>query len=113
VSGRVFWQYTAPGDTAKPFLEFGFIGDAPSVNTPVGMFVRFEVFVLGEESNILAMDPIADAVITCLHDTQVTTPLGRTMIPEYRRDGRMDFWVEAERANIIRLQFWIPSDFWT
>lgn len=113
VGGRVFWEYTTPADTEKPLLEMAFVGDLPSINSPLGMFIQLEILVFGEEGDILSLDPIADSVVSNLHNTNVTTPKGRVIRPEYKRDSRFDWWNETLKANIIRLKFWIPTDFWT
>jgi len=113
VSGRVFWEYTASAETVKPFLEMAFMSDIPSVNTPLGMFIRLEVLVVGEEANIIALDPIADMIVSIMHKQDVMTPDLRVIVPEYRRDSKFDFWYEILRASAIRLEFWIPTDFWT
>ena len=113
VGNRVFWGWTAPADTVKPFLEMSFIGELPQVNNPCGLWMQVEVLVVGEESDILSLDPIADLVVTVMHNQQVATPLLRIIKPRYIRDSRIDFWDENLRANIIRLKFLIPTDFWT
>jgi hypothetical protein len=112
VGGRVYWGYTARADTVKPFLEFSFLSDVPSVRTPLGMFHRIEVIVVGEESNILDLDPIADLVVSVLHDQVILTPDGRYIRLEYRRGSKYDFYYEPLRANAIRIEFWLPTDFW-
>jgi hypothetical protein len=113
VGGRVFWEYTAPADTEKPLLVMGFLSDVASVNITQGMFIRVEVLVLGEQGTHMALDPIADLVVSSLHHQDVTTPDGRTIRPEYRRNSKIDFFSEDYRAAAIRLEFWVPTDFWT
>lgn len=109
---KVFWEWTAPADIQKPYIEIAFMGELAPVNG-CAVWMQLEVLVFGEESNILAIDPIADHVVSSLHNQDVITPDGRTIRPKYVRDSRMDFWVETPRANGIRLKFLIPSDFWT
>jgi len=111
VGGRVFWQHTAPADTVKPFLEIAFLGELPSL-TPLGTMMQVEVLCLGEEANIMGLDPVADAVITALDGPEITTPDGRTITLEYWNDSRIDGWSEELRANIIRLKFILPTDAW-
>lgn len=111
VGDRVFWGWTAPADTQKPFLEISFLGELPSDN-PCGTWMQLEVLVIGEESNILALDPIADTVGHALHNMRIPTPDGRAIRPEQTRDARIDGWSESLRANIIRLKFLIPTDVW-
>lgn len=110
---KVFWGWVAPGDTEKPFIVLTFTGDLPSINTPLGMFIQFDVDIFGQEGNILNIDPIADDVVSCLHQTDIVTPDGRIIRPEYRRDARVDYWSEDFRANVIHLRFLLPTDFWT
>ena len=111
VAGRVFWGHTAPADTLKPFLEIAFLGELPSA-TPLGTMMQVEVLCLGEESNIMGLDPVADAVVTALDGPQITTPDGRTITLEYWNDSRIDGWSEELRANVIRLKFILPTDAW-
>lgn len=113
VSGRVFWKFTAPADTEKPFIEMGFLTDVPSINTPLGMFYRLDLIIIGEEGNIIAIDPISDLVVSVLHEQDIVTPDGRVIRCEYRRNSKMDYWYEEFRGNAIRLEFWLPTDFWT
>lgn len=113
VGNRVFWGWTASAETEKPFLVMLFTGEVPSIATHLGSFMTFDVHVLGEEGNILAIDPVADAVVTALHQVDITTPDGRIIRAEYRRDARNDMWSEEFRANVIQLKFWMPTDFWT
>jgi len=112
VSNRVFWSYTAPKNTERPYLVMYFTGELPSINTYCGVWMQFDVLCFGEEANILSLDPIADLVVSSLHKTDITTPLGRTIRPEYNRDSRVDYWDEDSRSNVIRLKFWIPTDLW-
>ena len=113
VGGRVFWGWVASAETEKPFLSMEFTGEVPSMNTPVGSFMMYDVLVIGEEGNVLAIDPIADSVVSALHEINVTTPDGRIIRSEYRRDARADYWIEDLRGQAIRLAFWLPTDFWT
>jgi hypothetical protein len=113
VGDRVFWGYTAPADTEKPFLVMTFMGELPSLNTPLGTFMQFTVDVFGEEGNIIAIDPIADDVVAAIHQVDITTPDGRIIRGEYRRDARTDFWSETFRASVISNRFLLPTDFWT
>jgi hypothetical protein len=110
--GKVFWAWTAPADTPKPYAFISFTGDVPSARTPCGMFVTFDVCVVGEEADILNLDPVADDVLDALHQVDIVTPKGRIIRCEYRRDARVDYWAEDIRANVIRLAFWLPTDFW-
>jgi hypothetical protein len=109
---NVFWGWTAPGDTEKPFIVLTFTGDIPSINTPCGMFIQFDVDLIGDEGNIMNLDPIADDIVSILHQTDITTPTGRIIRPEYRRDSRNDYWSEDFRANVIHMRFLLPTDFW-
>jgi len=111
VGGRVFWEWTAPADTEKPLIEIAFLGEIPSPNK-CAMNQQLEVLVFGEKSNILALDPVADHVVSALHHQAVATPDGRTTLPEYVRDSRMDIWSERLNACGIRIKFLIPTDFW-
>lgn len=113
VAGRVFWGWTAPAETPKPFVAVMFAGDLPSINTPLGLFTRVDVFVVGDEGDVHNLDPISDGIMSALHKQDITTPAGRTIRPEYRRDSRMDGWSEDFKGNTIRTQYWIPTDFWT
>lgn len=113
VASRVFWGWTAPSDTTKPYLEMSFVGELPQVNNPCGLFMQLEVLVFGDESDILAIDPIADLVVSSLHRQSVTTPAARVIKPQYVNDSRIDFWDESSRSNVIRTKFIIPTDFWT
>ena len=49
VSGRVFQGWVASPETEKPYLIFYFTGELPSINTPCGTFMQYEVLVVGEE----------------------------------------------------------------
>ena len=111
VSSRVFWAWTAPADTVKPFIEMSFIGQIPSPNK-CGLHMQLEILVIGEPSNILSIDPIADLVVSSLHKQLITTPAGRNIECAYMRDSRTDLWHERLNGNCIRLKFWIPSDVW-
>lgn len=113
VGGRVFWGWTADADTEKPFLVMMMIGESPSINTPLGLFMTVEILTVGEQGNILAIDPIADHVISALHQVDINTPDGRTIRLEYRRESRIDFWSEELRGNVIDSRFTLPTDFWT
>ena len=111
VANRVFWSHTAPADTVKPFLEIAFLGELSGI-TPKGTMMQVEVLCLGEEANIMGLDPVADTVISALDGPQITTPDGRTITLEYWNDSRIDGWSEELRANIIRLKFILPTDAW-
>jgi len=111
VGNRVFWSHTAPADTEKPFLEIAFLGELPSM-TPLGTMMQVEVLCLGEESNIMGLDPIADAVVSVLDGPEIVTPDGRVITLEYWNDSRIDGWSEELRANVIRLKFILPTDAW-
>jgi len=113
VAGRVYAEWSANADSVKPFLEFAFAGELPSINTPLGMWMQLEVLVYGAEGSYMTLDPIADAVISTLHKQDVVTDDGRTIRPEYWRDARIDTWDETLKAAVIRLKFLIPTDFWT
>jgi hypothetical protein len=113
VGGRVWWGWTAPSDAQKPFLLMTFTGELPSVNTPLGLFLQYDVLAVGVEADILSLDPVADAVVTALHEVDIVTGAGRVIRSEYKRDARMDMWSQDLMANIIRLKFWLPTDFWT
>lgn len=107
--GRVFDLWTAPADTVKPFLEMGFDGELPSINGgDCALHMQLEVLCLGEPHNIIALDPVADAVVTLLNDKPIVTPLGNYLRPKYLRDSRFDAWVEQLNASLIRLKFIIP-----
>ena len=110
--GKVFWEWTAPADTEKPFLEMAFIGELPSLNK-CAMHMQLEVLVIGDPSNILAIDPIADDVVSLLHHQPITTPAHRTLELCYVRDSRFDLWIEQLSACGIRLKFLVVTDFWT
>lgn len=110
--GRVWWEWTAPADTVKPFLEMAFIGELPSINS-CALHMQLEVLVIGEPSDILSLDPLADAVVTLLHHQPILTPDGRTLVLDYVKDSRFDLWIEQLSACGIRLKFLIPTDFWT
>jgi len=112
VAGRVYWYWTAPADSPKPLIEFALIGEVPALN-PCLALMQMEVLVMGEPSDILALDPIADAVVAALHQQPVTTPLGHVGRPQYVRDSRIDTWIEKLNACAIRLKFLLPSGFWT
>ena len=110
---KVFWGWTAPGDTPKPFITMNFAGElAPANGNKCGLFMQLDIEVYGEESNILAIDPIADLVVSVLHQQPIITPLGRTIYLKYVRDARFDAWSEELRASMIRLKFLLPTDFW-
>ena len=113
VSNRVYWGWVAKADTVKPYLIISFTGELPSLNTPLGSFMQFDVLAVGVQGGILSLDPIADDVVTALHNVDITTPAGRIIRCEYRRDARIDFWSEQLNGNLIRLKFWLPTDFWT
>jgi len=110
---KVFWGWTAPADTEKPFIVLTITGTLPSLNTPLGMFIQIDVDVFGGEGNILDIDPVADEVISALHNQSFTTPTGKVIRPEFRRDTRVDSWSEEFRANVIHMRFMIPTDLWT
>jgi len=112
VSAGVYWAWTAPADTAKPYVTIAFQGDIGSARSPYGMFKRVEIMIYGDEGSIMSLDPIADAIVQCLHKRDITTPDGRTIRLEYRRDSYFDFWDEATRSAAIRLSFWLPTDLW-
>ena len=113
VAGRIYWGHTASAEMIKPFLVMMFRGDYPSVATPLGMFKKIEILCVGEEANILALDPVADEVIDAMHNQDITTPDGRVLRCEYRRDSYIDYWNEELRGNVILLSFLMPTDFWT
>lgn len=113
VGNRLHSTWAGKADEVKPFLVMQFTGDLPSINTPKGLFMGIDVLVIGEEGNILAIDVIADKIVTELHKVDITTPDGRTIVVEYRRDARIDFWIEEVNGLAIRLAFWMPTDFWT
>jgi len=110
--GKVFWEWTAPADTEKPFLEMAFIGELPSINK-CAMHMQLEVLVIGDPSDILAIDPIADLVVSTLHHQPIATPAHRTLELCYVRDSRFDLWIEQLSACGIRLKFLVVTDFWT
>jgi hypothetical protein len=111
VSNRVHWAWTAPADEVKPFIEFSFLGEIASPNK-CGLHMQMEILVIGEPSNILDLDPIADLVVTALDHHPITTPDGRIIRCAYMRDSRVDMWYERLNANCIRLKFWIPSHYY-
>lgn len=113
VGGRVFWEWTAPADTTLPFIEIAFMGEIPSPNK-CAMHQQLEVLVLGQQSDILSLDPVADAVVTALHHQALLTTSSPPCSTElcYVRDSRQDLWVEQFNAACIRLKFLIPTDFW-
>jgi len=112
VGNRVFWGWTAPADSVKPFLTMSFAGELPSATgNKCALLMQLDVEVFGDESNILAIDPVADDVVRALA-LPVTTPAGRTIQLDYVRDARFDAWSEALRASMIRLKFVLPSDLW-
>ena len=110
--GKVFWEWTALADTEKPFLEMAFIGELPSSNK-CALHMQLEVLVIGEPSDILSLDPIADDVVSLLHHQPIATPGGRTLELCYVRDSRFDLWIEQLSACGIRLKFLVVTDFWT
>lgn len=110
---KVFWGWTAPADTVKPFITMEFGGElAPVSGNKCGLFMQVDIEVYGEESNILAIDPIADLVITVLHQVPITTPKGKTLYLKYQPTARFDAWSETLRASMIRLKFLLASDRW-
>jgi hypothetical protein len=110
----VFWEWTAPADTEKPLIEMAFLGELPSLSAGhCAHHMQLEVLVIGEPSNILELDPIADAVVSALHHQTVTCPSGALFSPRYLRDSRIDMWIEAVQGNAIRLKFWVPMPFTT
>ena len=109
--GKVFWEWTAPADEEKPFLEMAFIGELPSLNK-CALHMQLEVLVIGDPSDILSLDPIADDVVSLLHHQPILTPAHRTLVLDYVRDSRFDLWIEQLSACGIRLKFVIPTDFW-
>lgn len=107
--GKVFWEWTAPADTPKPFLEMAFDGELPSATGgDCAMHMQLEVLCFGDPGSIHNLDPIADAVVTLLNDKPIVTPLGAYLRPKYARDSRFDAWVEQLNASMIRLKFIIP-----
>ena len=110
-NGKVYWEWCAPADTVKPFLEMAFIGELPSPNK-CALHMQLEVLVIGEPSDILSLDPLADLVISTLHHQQIVCPTGRITELCYVRDSRFDLWIEQLSACGIRLKFVIPTDFW-
>lgn len=110
---RCFWGWAAPADTAKPFITMEFGGELAPVNgNKCGLFMQVDIEVYGEEANILAIDPIADLVVTVLHQVPITTPDGRTLYLKYQPTARFDAWSESLRASMIRLKFTFASDRW-
>ena len=89
-----------------------FIGELPSPNK-CALHMQLEVLVIGDPSDILTLDPIADTVVSVLHHQPITCPTGRVTELDYIRDSRFDIWIEQLNACGIRLKFWIPTDFWT
>lgn len=110
VSSRVFWGWTAPADTPKPYITMSFSGELPSTNS-CALFQQLDVEVYGDESNIMAIDPVADAIVTALR-LPITTPKGKNLELDYLRDARFDAWNEELRVSMIRVRFLIPSDLW-
>jgi hypothetical protein len=111
---KVFDEWTAPADTEKPFLEMAFLGEIPTVNrSKCAHHMQLEVLVMGEEYNIIAIDPIADNVVSCLHHQSVVCPSGARYEPQYIQDSRMDGHNQQLNASVIRLLFWIPVPFTT
>ena len=113
VSNRVYWAYSAPADTTLPCLIMSMGEDMASINSPKGMFSQVHVSALGKEGSIHLLDPVVDAVVKALHKVAITTPDGRKIYPEYRRDSRFEAWDEDFKANVITVSFVIPTDFWT
>ena len=114
VSNRVFWSHTAPADSTKPLLEFSFAGELPPASgNPCGFFQQVDVEVYGEESNILDIDSVADAVVSALHQVPITTPASRIIYMRYVPSARFDDWNERLRASMIRLKFVFATDLWT
>ena len=87
-----------------------FSGELPSVNS-CALFQQLDVEVYGDESNIMAIDPVADAIVTALR-LPITTPRGKNLELDYLRDARFDAWNEELRVSMIRVRFLIPSDLW-
>jgi hypothetical protein len=112
VAGRVFATFTAPADTARPFLEAGFLGELPAMN-PQGMFYQWEVLCVGDDVDILTLDAVADEVITKLHDVHITTTSSppSTFYCTYTRDGRVDQYSNDLNGLVIRLKFLVPIHF--
>ena len=105
--------YTPSAEQTKPYLVIDFTGELPNINSPKGMFITFDVLAIGEAGDMLTIDALADSVVSTLHNTDITTSTGNIIRPEYRRDGRFDYWSEALQASVIRTAFWLPVDFWT
>jgi hypothetical protein len=100
-------------DIDKPYLVVEFAGELPSINTHVGIWMQIDVLIVGMEGDFLTMDDIADHVVRVLHKVDITTEAGRIIRPEYKRDSRVDYWSEDLNASVIRVRFWLPTDFWT
>lgn len=107
--GKVFWEWTAPADTPKPWLEMELDGDIPSLNS-CAYHIGLEVLCFGDMGSIHNLDPIADAVVTLLNDQPILTPAGRYLRPKYLRDSRFPSFVNQLNASVIRLKFIIPTD---
>ena len=112
VAGRVFATFTAPADTARPYLEAGFLEDLPAMN-PYGMFYQLEVLCVGDDVDILTLDNVADEVIRDLHDIHITTTSSpaSTFYCTYTRDGRMKQFSNDLNGLVIRLRFYVPVHF--
>jgi hypothetical protein len=114
VAGRVFATFTAPADAARPYLEAGFLEDLPAMN-PVGMFYQLEVLCVGDEVDTLALDAVADEVITKLHDIHIMTTGSPPSVfyCTYTRDGRMKQFSNDLNGLVTRLRFLVPIPLWT
>lgn len=112
LAGKVYWEWTAPADTVKPWLEMAFDGELPSLTAGhCALHMQLEVLVFGEAGGYHTIDPIADAVVTLLHHQNITTATGKIICPEYIRDSRFDAYVDQLKASVIRLKFLIPLPF--
>lgn len=107
VNNRVFWAYTAPADTPKPFIYLT-ISTSSSLLNPLGMFYVLRVYVLGQEGTAHVIDDVADDVVGALHKVDISTPEGSTICPVFDRDSRFEDWNENVRAHIVGLSFTVP-----
>lgn len=109
----VFWRWTAPADTVKPFILMSFGGELPSANgNTCGVFQQLDVEVYGDETSIHLIDPVADAVFDALHQVPITTPDGRIIYLRYVPGSRFDDGSDKFKASMIRLKFSLPTDIW-
>jgi hypothetical protein len=110
VDGRVKQSWANAGDIEKPFVVFSFLGELPSADNHLGVWMQLEVNVAGVEGSFTPLDVIADQIVGLLHNQVITTTTGNFR-PEFWRDSRIDYWNQELKLNVIRLKFTIPGRF--